>query len=239
MRRSPGCGDRIQTEIVLTGGWKAAVDPSSPLTGGAVLGDRFRMSEHAGDPGVFVRSVASRGHLGRLSVAALRMIDAFDAAGQSEVEVAQIADTTVVVCAPGAGDEVQALKAGILEVANALVVNKAHPLAERTVSQLRGAVALRGGTCTEVPVLSTIATDASGVPELAETLLVQSRAHADPRARRRRRVSAIVAQFAANRIRRQAMTTDNERYRDLCETVLDGRLGLEDAARQWVSTSGR
>jgi LAO/AO transport system kinase len=114
-----------------------AVDPSSPLTGGALLGDRIRMLTHAGDPGVFVRSLASRGHLGGLARSAGAVVDVMDAAGrdvvvvetvgvgQSEIEVTDLADIRVVVWAPGAGDDVQAAKAGILEIADVLVVNKA------------------------------------------------------------------------------------------------------------------
>ena len=128
----------------------AAVDPSSPVGGGAILGDRVRMRRHALDPDVFIRSVASRGHLGGLSESIHRVVDVMDAAGrdviivetvgtgQSEVEVAEIADICVVVNAPNMGDDVQAMKAGVLEIADILVVNKADlPLAQRTTKQLQ------------------------------------------------------------------------------------------------------
>jgi LAO/AO transport system kinase len=128
-----------------------AIDPSSPITGGAILGDRVRMQSYAGDPDVFIRSMASRGHAGGLAtstVAAAAVLDAVGfplvfietvGTGQSEVEVAAIADTTVVVQAPEMGDEVQAIKAGLLEVADIVVVNKGdRPGAQRTASQLRG-----------------------------------------------------------------------------------------------------
>ena len=128
----------------------AAVDPSSPITGGAVLGDRIRMAEHTMDAGVFIRSLASRGHLGGLSASAARVADLMDAAGfdvivletvgagQSEVEMAEMADVRIVISAPGLGDDVQAIKAGILEIADILVVNKSDlPLAKRTVGQLQ------------------------------------------------------------------------------------------------------
>ncbi|MCH6588758.1 MAG: methylmalonyl Co-A mutase-associated GTPase MeaB, partial [Proteobacteria bacterium] len=128
-----------------------AVDPSSPVSGGAILGDRVRMTSHGLDPEVFVRSIAARGHLGGLSATTAFVVDVMDAAGkdvivietvgtgQSEVEVAQIADTKVVICAPGAGDDVQAIKAGILEIGDLLVVNKADlPAAEVTAAYLRG-----------------------------------------------------------------------------------------------------
>jgi LAO/AO transport system kinase len=131
-----------------------AVDPSSPITGGAVLGDRVRMQAYAADDGVFIRSMASRGHAGGLSSATAAAAAVFDATGfdvvlietvgtgQSEVEVAATADTTVVVEAPGMGDEIQAIKAGLLEVADIIVVNKGdRPGAHRTASQLQGMLA--------------------------------------------------------------------------------------------------
>jgi LAO/AO transport system kinase len=133
-----------------------AVDPSSPFTGGAVLGDRIRMGEHQADEGVFIRSLASRGHLGGLSRAAADAIDVFDAAGydtiitetvgagQSEVEITRVADTRLVVCPPGLGDDVQAIKAGVLEIADAFVVSKADlPDAQRTERDLQAMLALR------------------------------------------------------------------------------------------------
>ena len=127
-----------------------AVDPSSPITGGAILGDRVRMQQHAGDTDVFIRSMAARGHVGGLAAAAVAAASVFDACGfplvfletvgtgQSEVEVAAIADTTLVVQAPEMGDEVQAIKAGLLEVADIVAVNKGdRPGADRAASHLR------------------------------------------------------------------------------------------------------
>ena len=140
--RNPATGDAKKVAIV-------AVDPSSPFTGGAILGDRIRMRDITDDPGVFIRSMASRGHLGgiaRTTSALVRVLDAagFDlilvetvGAGQSEVDIARLAHTTVVVEAPGMGDDIQAIKAGILEIADVLVVNKAdHPLADNTMRAL-------------------------------------------------------------------------------------------------------
>jgi LAO/AO transport system kinase len=161
----------------------AAVDPSSPITGGAVLGDRIRMAEHTMDSGVYIRSLASRGHLGGLSASAARVADLMDAAGfdvvvletvgagQSEVEMAEMADVRIVVSAPGLGDDVQAIKAGILEIADILVVNKSDlPLVNRTVRQLNAMLALRAKSDWKVPVLSTNALDGSGLPELADAI---------------------------------------------------------------------
>ncbi|MDX1514600.1 MAG: methylmalonyl Co-A mutase-associated GTPase MeaB, partial [Gammaproteobacteria bacterium] len=133
-----------------------AVDPSSPVSGGAILGDRVRMTAHGDDEGVFIRSLASGGRSGGLSLATARVVDVMDAAGfdyvlietvgagQSEIEVAEVADVTVVVSAPGLGDDIQAMKAGLLEIADVLVVNKADdPVAAVTVRQLTGMLRLR------------------------------------------------------------------------------------------------
>ncbi len=162
-----------------------AVDPSSPFTGGALLGDRVRMQEHATDPNVFIRSMASRGHLGGLSWAtphALRVLDAagFDVVlvetvgvGQAEVDIARHADTTVVVSAPGMGDSVQAAKAGVLEVADVLVVNKADREGARaTIRELRQMVAAAERAAGEwrPPVVSTEAASATGIDELVGRL---------------------------------------------------------------------
>lgn len=164
-----------------------AVDPSSPFTGGAVLGDRIRMGERQSDDGVFIRSLASRGHLGGLATAAADVIDLFDAAGfdvvivetvgagQSEVEITRFADTRIVVCPPGLGDDVQAIKAGILEIADVFVVTKADlPDSRKTASDLRAMLALRKDQCHLPPVLQVVATSGDGVDKLVEVLLQRS-----------------------------------------------------------------
>ena len=160
-----------------------AVDPSSPFTGGAVLGDRIRMGERQSDEGVFIRSLASRGHLGGLATAAADVIDLFDAAGfnvvivetvgagQSEVEITRYADTKIVVCPPGLGDDVQAIKAGILEIADVFVVTKADlPDSRKTESDLRAMLALRKDKSALPPVLKVVATNGDGVDELVQVL---------------------------------------------------------------------
>ncbi len=160
-----------------------AVDPSSPISGGSILGDRLRMDEHGSRDDVFIRSVSSRGHLGGLSKTAGRVIDVFDAvgydvvivetvgAGQSEVEIRHFADTNIVVCPPGLGDEVQAIKAGIVEIADLLVVNKADlPQAERTVLDLTTATQLRRRADWKVRVLRTVATSGEGVAALVDAI---------------------------------------------------------------------
>lgn len=159
-----------------------AVDPSSPFTGGAVLGDRIRMGEMQSDDRVFIRSLASRGHLGGLSRTAAHVVEVLDAAGydsvivetvgagQSEVEVMNVAATRIVVCPPGLGDEVQALKAGVLEIADVLVVNKADlPDAARTERELQAMLALRRGP-EKPPVMKTCATSGQGLAELADAI---------------------------------------------------------------------
>ncbi len=167
-----------------------AVDPSSPFSGGALLGDRVRMQDHAGDPGVYIRSMASRGHLGGLAWAtpqALRVLDAAGCdvvlvetvgVGQSELEIAALADTTLVLVAPGMGDGIQAAKAGILEVADLLVVNKAdRDGADATVRDLRYAQSLGGGHTApgawRPPIVRTVAARHEGV----DRVLAEVEAH--------------------------------------------------------------
>ena len=159
-----------------------AVDPSSPFTGGAVLGDRIRMAEHQADERVFIRSLAARGHAGGVSRATAQVIDVLDAAGfgfilvetvgagQSDVAIANLARTRVVVYPPGLGDEVQALKAGVLEIADILVVNKADlPGADRTALDLLGMPGRRGAEKSR-PVMKTVSTTGEGVSKLADAI---------------------------------------------------------------------
>lgn len=157
----------------------AAVDPSSPVTGGALLGDRIRMTEHQADERVFIRSLAARGHLGGLTQTTRAVIEVFDAAridvvlvetvgtGQSEVEVAGIAHTCLVVCPPDLGDEVQAIKAGVFEIADIFVLNKADSTpSARSQQVLMGMLALRRPTTWTAPVLCTVATTGQGVDDV-------------------------------------------------------------------------
>lgn len=222
-----------------------AVDPSSPLTGGAILGDRIRMTEHSGDPGVFVRSLASRGQLGGLSRVACRVVDAMDAAGyqvvvvetvgagQSEVEIAEIADTKIVVTAPGLGDDIQALKAGILEIADILVVNKADlPQARRAAAELEAGLAHGEARAWRPPVLSTVALRGAGVAALADAIdrhaahVGQGTGRVDPR----RRVQRLLANLAAERARRTLHALEDPALAALSEAVLKGELGFDEAA---------
>ena len=186
---SPGVGKSTLTSALI-GEWRGrgktvavlAVDPSSPFSGGALLGDRVRMQDHVMDAGVYVRSMASRGHLGGLSWATPQALLVLDAAGfdvivvetvgvgQAEVEVASIADTTIVALAPGMGDAIQAAKAGILEVADVFCVNKAdRDGADRTARELRDMQQLGHGEWL-APIRKTVAASGQGIPELADAV---------------------------------------------------------------------
>jgi LAO/AO transport system kinase len=208
-----------------------AVDPTSPFSGGALLGDRVRMQDHATDPGVFIRSMATRGHLGGLSWAtpqALRVLDAAGCdvvfvetvgVGQAEVEVASLADSTVVLLAPGMGDGIQAAKAGILEVADVLVVNKAdRDGADQAARELRHMLGLGprpGPGEWRPPVLETSADRGSGVTELVEAL----HAHSDWLDRSGRR-DARRRVRAAGEIEAIAVAAFRERMGDLRQGAL-------------------
>ena len=233
-----------------------AVDPSSPFSGGALLGDRVRMQEHATDPGVYIRSMATRGHLGGLAWStpqALRVLDAagFDVVlvetvgvGQSEVEVAATADTVVVLLAPGMGDGIQAAKAGILEIGDVYAVNKAdRDGADSTARELRNV--LRMGEQPAVsgqpagwapPVVKTVASRADGVSELVEAIDAHAAwlaASGGLSARRRRRAASEIRAIAMaalgqrmDRLRREA--------EELAEQVVAGELDPYAAADEMV-----
>ncbi len=222
-----------------------AVDPSSPISGGAILGDRIRMTATLDDDGVFMRSLASRGHLGGLCPAAVRVIDAFDAAGkdivlletvgagQSEIDVAEVADVRIVVTAPGLGDDIQAMKSGLLEVADILVVNKAdREGAERAAQHLKGALSLRSGPRANVPVLKVTATTGDGVPALALAIEDYAAAHVpkDATVRRRRRARYLIARAAADLVSERVRHGAGAELDKLADAVLAGTLLPADAA---------
>ena len=213
-----------------------AVDPSSPITGGALLGDRVRMQSYASDDGVFIRSMASRGHAGGLAATSTTAATVFDAAGfdivlletvgtgQSEVEVAAAADTTVVLEAPEMGDEVQAIKAGLLEVADIVVVNKGdRPGAQRSAAQLRAMLAPPGGAGPgsgpggkRPEVLITTAMTGDGVPALLAALdrhRAAGKDEAAPAARRARaaaQVRAVIVERLWERLAAPTMAVRTE-----------------------------
>jgi LAO/AO transport system kinase len=187
-----------------------AVDPNSPYSGGAILGDRIRMQRHAGDRDVFIRSMGTRGHLGGLSMAtreAVRLLGAFGfdwvlletvGVGQSELEVAAIADTTLVVLTPGLGDGVQMIKAGIMEVADAFVVNKADMSgARKTVQEIRSMLHMGPKLDWTPPVVSTVATQGDGLEELFEQV-ERHRQYLEESGEGRRRAEARLKEEAAD-----------------------------------------
>jgi len=246
---APGVGKSTTTSALVrelrAGGRRVAVlavDPSSPFSGGALLGDRIRMTDHATDPGVFIRSMASRGHLGGLSWStpqALRVLDAagFDAVlvetvgvGQSEVEIASLADTTVVLVAPGMGDGIQAAKAGILEIGDVYVVNKAdREGADRVQRDLRGMLRLgdRAPDAWDRPVLATVAQSGRGLTELVSAL---DEHHAwlstsgDLERRRTRRAREEIEAIAVETLRsRWARVGSHDELDGLAAAVVAGR----------------
>jgi LAO/AO transport system kinase len=224
----------------------AAVDPSSPLTGGAVLGDRIRMHRHTADPGVFIRSIASRGHLGGMSESIHWTVDAMDAAGrdiviietvgtgQSEVDVAEIADVCVVVSAPGLGDDVQAIKAGVLEIADILVVNKADsPFADVAARQLRSMLKLRDQARQDVPIVMTTATLGRGIGDLYGAIARSIKKSPQEKERlRARRTHRLIAQTAAGLARRLILECTGDYADNLVRAALSGEITLEEAARR-------
>nr|6CUM_A Chain A, LAO/AO transport system ATPase [Mycolicibacterium smegmatis MC2 155] len=211
-----------------------AVDPSSPYSGGALLGDRIRMAAHINDPDVLIRSMAARGHLGGLAAAvpaAIRLLAALSydlivletvGVGQSEIEIAAIADPTVVILNPGAGDAVQAAKAGVLEVADLVVVNKAdRDGADQTVRDLRAE--------TDVPVLKLVAAQGDGLHELIEAIEAHQRA--DTPERRRARARSQILSLAQTLLRNHA---DLDR---LSAAVADGSSDAYTAAERLFAGS--
>jgi GTPase len=198
-----------------------AVDPSSPFSHGAILGDRIRMQDLTGDPGVFLRSMASRGNLGGLSETATGVVDLMDAAGhdivlietvgagQDEVEVATTAQTTVLVANPGAGDEVQSMKAGLMEIAQIMVVNKADLAGSDTaVAQLRALLAIANLSSWRPPILKTVAKANEGIEELVDAIDAhQAHMHSDEHAvaERSRHVRGQIIALARAALHREAL----------------------------------
>ncbi len=196
-----------------------AIDPTSPFSGGAILGDRIRMQRHATDDGVFIRSLATRGHLGGLSRSTADLVLVLDAmgydlvivetvgVGQDEVEIVSQADTTVVVTVPGLGDEIQAIKAGILEIADVLVVNKAdREGADRSVHHLLSMLELRSHDAVPVEIIKTVASTGQGIDDLVvaiERHATRPRQANDPR--RQKRAQAMITEALFERLRRQVV----------------------------------
>ncbi len=254
---APGSGKSTLTSAIVThlreqGEEVAvlAVDPSSPFSGGAILGDRVRMQDHATDPGVFIRSMATRGHLGGLALAtpeAIRLLDALGrrwivvetvGVGQVEVEIAGKADTTVVVVNPGWGDSVQAAKAGLMEVADVFVINKADRAGvdetRRDLQQMLDLTAETSGgdgrvdgEGWRVPIVATVASSGQGVAELWAAIGEHQRHAASSgqlERRRRARLGAELQEIVARRLEQRAREVcTGDRWDELVEDVLDRR----------------
>ncbi len=203
-----------------------SIDPSSPFSKGALLGDRIRLTDHFLDPGVFIRSMANRGALGGLSEATLQAALLMDASGrdvvlletvgvgQAEVDIIDHADTVVLVLMPGSGDSIQALKAGVMEIPDVIVVNKAeHPLTDSMVREIKGVLALGSHEGWQVPIVRTEATRGEGVAELADKL-AEHRAFIEAEGtlseRRRRNLMSEVLAIATFRMRRELEAAINE-----------------------------
>jgi LAO/AO transport system kinase len=225
-----------------------SIDPSSPFTHGALLGDRIRLSDHFLDRGVFIRSMASRGSLGGLSEAALQAALLMDASGkddvfletvgvgQAEVDIIDHADTVVLVLMPGSGDSVQALKAGVMEIPDVIVVNKSdHPLTDTMVREIRSVLSLGPQEGWRVPILKTEASRGEGIAELFEKI---GEHHAFIREqgtlaeRRRRNLMNEVLALATARLRRrlEAQVRDDESVQELLDEVVARRLDPASAA---------
>ena len=226
-----------------------SIDPSSPFTRGALLGDRIRLSDHFLDPGVFIRSMASRGALGGLSEAALQVALAMDAAGkddvlietvgvgQAEIDIVDHADTIVLALMPGSGDSIQALKAGVMEIPDVIVVNKAdHPMTDTMVREVRGVLSLaESPDGWRVPILRTEAARGEGAGELAEAI-DEHRAHIEVAGtlaeRRARNLRSEVLGIATSRMRRrlEESVADDPAVAALLERVVDRELDPASAA---------
>ncbi len=252
-----------------------AVDPSSPFTGGAVLGDRVRMRDLSGDPNVFIRSMASRGSLGGLAQATANLVQVFDAAGfdivivetvgagQSEVDIARLAHTTLVVEAPGLGDDIQAIKAGILEIADILVVNKAdRPGVENTEKALKSMLELahptervfkHHGTYMSVsapkqnvdqtlwipPIQKTVSTEGKGIPELVEAIarhVAHLRSSGDWTSRERTRLEVgLEAMIRDSLMDRFREDVSQQTYEDVLEKVIQRKVSPWEAVKMLMN----
>lgn len=225
-----------------------SIDPSSPFTKGALLGDRIRLSDHFLDPGVFIRSMANRGALGGLSEATLQAALLMDASGrdvvlletvgvgQAEVDIIDHADTVVLVLMPGSGDSIQALKAGVMEIPDVIVVNKAdHPLTDTMIREIKGVLALGPREGWEVPIVRTEAVRGEGTEELADKL-AEHREYIEAEGtlseRRRRNLMNEVLAIATFRMRREleASVREDPEVKGLLDRVVSRELDPASAA---------
>jgi LAO/AO transport system kinase len=249
---APGVGKSTTTSALVTALRAAghrvavlAVDPSSPFSGGALLGDRIRMQRHSGDDGVYIRSMASRGHLGGLSATTPQVIRVLDATGfdiviietvgvgQSEVEIAATADTSIVLLAPGMGDGIQAAKAGILEIGDIFVVNKAdRDGADSTAREIRHMVELGTWSGWRPPVLKASAAQGTGIDEVVEAINEHRawlEASGEDRVRRHRRAREEITALVLGAVRERLAARADE-LMALGDAVLAGDIDAYEAA---------
>ena len=226
-----------------------AIDPSSSISGGALLGDRVRMDRHTEADGVFIRSLASRGHPGALSRAAAQVVDILDAAGfdriivetvgagQSDIDAAELSGTLVAVCPPGLGDEVQAIKAGIMEVADIFVVSKGDlPLAEKTERDLLYMLGMRGAADWSPPVIRVVASRDEGIAKLTDLIESHScRKRTRSGVSARTRIRKLIAADAANIVRQHISSAESDALDRLCDAVLSGEVSDVEAARRAIA----
>jgi GTPase len=227
-----------------------SIDPSSPFTRGALLGDRIRLSDHFLDAGVFIRSMASRGALGGLSEATLQAALLMDASGkddvfietvgvgQAEIDIVDHGDTIVLVLMPGSGDSIQALKAGVMEIPDVIVVNKSdHPMTDTMIREIRGVLSLGPSGSWRVPIVKTEAAKGEGVAELAEKI-AEHRVHIEEEGtldeRRARNLRNEVLELAASRMRRrlEAAVADDTSVRELLDRVVKREIDPASAAKE-------
>jgi len=232
-----------------------AVDPSSPFSGGAILGDRIRMMRHSTDPGIFIRSMATRGHLGGLTKASGEAIAILEASGkdivlvetvgvgQDEVEVVKFADIILVVLIPGAGDEIQAFKAGLMEIADIFVLNKADsPEADKTEKQVQAMLELGLKDKPIPPVVKTVATDGKGIQALFEEIerVLSARDHELQASRKKKLISWMLKDIISNKLYRAVSDKirDSE-FEDLIARIYRREVDPYTAADQIIGRSKR
>jgi LAO/AO transport system kinase len=253
---APGAGKSTLTSMLIREARESghrvavlAVDPSSPFTGGAILGDRIRMQDHASDTGVYIRSMGSRGHLGGVSEATPKALLVLDAVGfpyvfvetvgvgQAEVEIVESADTTIVVLNPGWGDSIQANKAGLLEIGDLFVVNKADRSGlSETIRDLNQMLDLGGERPWRPPVLPTVATTGEGVEDVWEAIEAHKlflEGNGDLARRRAARLTGELKRALATELARRADAESGEgRFAGVAEEVVGRRLDPWNAARR-------
>ncbi len=234
-----------------------SIDPSSPFTQGALLGDRIRLTEHFLDDGVFIRSMASRGALGGLAEASLQAALLMDASGkddvlvetvgvgQGEIDVVDHADTIVLVLMPGSGDSIQALKAGVMEIPDIIVINKSdHPMTDTMIREIRGVLSLGPSVSWKIPILRTEAAKGEGVAELAAAI-AEHRAHIEAEGtlaeRRARNLRNEVLELAISRVRRglEATVAEDPEISALLDRVVSREIDPASAAEELLALRER